>query len=104
MTSPSYNPVTEAIADELRAIVGESYVVFDDPERLEPYSHDEVPDPAYRHMPEALVRPRTAEEISAVLKVANRERIPVTHRGAPAAGSPAGPSPAEAASSCSATA
>ena len=33
-------------------------------------------------MPEALVRPRTAEEIAAIMKLANRERIPVTPRGA----------------------
>ena len=33
-------------------------------------------------MPEALVRPITAEEIAAIMKLANRERIPVTPRGA----------------------
>jgi len=77
-----YNPVTPEIAAELKAIVGDAYVVHDDPERLEAYSHDEIPDPQYAHSPEALVRPRTAEEIAAVMKLANRERIPVTPRGA----------------------
>ena len=82
MSETKYNPVTPEIAAELREIVGEKYVVFDDPERLEPYSHDEVPDPQYAHMPEALVRPRTAEEISTIVKLANRCMIPITPRGA----------------------
>ncbi len=77
-----FHPVTEAVVDELRDIVGEAYVVYGDADRLEPYSHDEVPDPKYAHMPEVLVRPRTAEEIAKIMKLANRERIPVTPRGA----------------------
>ena len=82
MSETKYNPVTPEIVDELRVIIGDKYVVFDDPERLEPYSHDEVPNPQYAHMPEALVRPRTAEEISAIVKLANRRMIPITPRGA----------------------
>ncbi len=77
-----YNPVTDRIAAELAGIVGNRYVVFGDAERLEPYSHDEVAETGYAHMPEALVRPGSAEEIAAVLKLANREKIPVTPRGA----------------------
>ena len=82
MSETKYNPVTPEVVGELRGIVGDKYVVFDDPERLEPYSHDEIPDPQYAHMPEALVRPRTAEEISAIVKLANRRMIPITPRGA----------------------
>jgi glycolate oxidase len=33
-------------------------------------------------MPDAVVRPRTAEEIAAIMQLANRENIPVTPRGA----------------------
>ena len=77
-----YNPLTQKIVAELRAIVGERYVVFNDAEKLEPYSHDEIPDTSYAHMPDALVRPETAEEIAAIMKLANREQIPVTPRGA----------------------
>ena len=77
-----YNPVTQAIIDELKKIVGEKYVVFDDAEKLEPFSHDEVPDPRYAHMPEAVVRPGNRDEIVAIMKLANRERVPVTPRGA----------------------
>ena len=82
MTSTKYNPVTPAIADELRQIVGERHVIFDNPDALEPFSHDEIPDRHYAHMPEAVVRPRSAEEIAAILKLANREMVPVTPRGA----------------------
>jgi len=78
----NYNPVTREIADELKSIVGEKYLVYGDEEKLEPYSHDEIVERAYAHMPEAMVRPRTAAEISEIIKLANRENIPVTPRGA----------------------
>ena len=77
-----YNPVTAEIAAELAAIVGEKYVIFADSEKLEPYSHDEVAEEQYAHMPECLVRPATAEQISKIMKLANERRIPVTPRGA----------------------
>ena len=81
-TQTAYNPVTEATVEQLKAIVGEKYVIFGDAEKLEPFSHDEVAEDAYAHMPEAAVRVGSAEEIAAVMKLANRERIPVTPRGA----------------------
>jgi glycolate oxidase len=77
-----YNPLTPEIADELRKIVGDSYVVFNDPEKLEPYSHDEVAEKQYAHMPDCLVRPDTVEQVAEIMQLANRERIPVTPRGA----------------------
>jgi glycolate oxidase len=82
MTKQTYNPITPAIVRELERIVGASYVVYGDKDRLEPYSHDEVADRSYARMPEALVRPATAEQIAGILKLANRERFPVTPRGA----------------------
>ena len=78
----SYRPVTPAIADELRGLVGAPYVLYGDPEKLEPFSHDEIPGKHYRAMPEAVVRPDGAAQVAAILKLANRERIPVTPRGA----------------------
>ena len=82
MSQQDYAAMTPEIAEELRSIVGEKYVLFGDPEKLKPYSHDEVAEEHYAHMPEAAVRPGSAEEISRVMKLANRERIPVTPRGA----------------------
>jgi glycolate oxidase len=78
----TYNPVTPAIVEELKTIVGARFVIHDDEEKLEPFSHDEVVEKAYRHMPEVVVRPRRSEEIAAILKLANREHIAVTPRGA----------------------
>jgi glycolate oxidase len=77
-----FAPITPEIAEQLRQIVGAANVLYGDPQRLEPYSHDEIPEPAYAHSPEAVVRPGTAAEVAAVLKLANRERFPVTPRGA----------------------
>ena len=83
MTSQTqYNPVTPEIVEELEKIIGERYVVFGDDEKLQAFSHDEVADEHYAHMPEAAVRPRTAGEIAAIMKLANRRMIPVTPRGA----------------------
>lgn len=78
----TYNPLTPELIEELQTIVGRPYVIHGDSEKLEPFSHDEVPDRKYAHMPEAVVRPRTAQEISAIMRLANRCRIPVTPRGA----------------------
>ncbi|MHC4982782.1 MAG: FAD-binding oxidoreductase [Planctomycetota bacterium] len=77
-----YNAVTVKIVDELKSIVGDRYVIFGDAEKLDAYSHDEVPDREFAHTPEAVVRPRTAEETGAIMRLANREGIPVTPRGA----------------------
>lgn len=78
---PEYNQVTESIAQELIGIFGAANVYYNDAERLEPYAHDEAAGCATR-VPEAVVRPKSAEEISRLMKLANREKIPVTARGA----------------------
>ncbi|MBN1813676.1 MAG: FAD-binding oxidoreductase [Anaerolineae bacterium] len=77
-----YRPVTQAVVDELRDIVGEQHVVYGEPERMLDYAHDEVAGEEYAHMPEVVVKPVTAAEISEIVRLANRERIPVTPRGA----------------------
>ncbi len=77
-----YRPVNMEIVEELSRIVGKEYVIFGDPEKLEPFSHDEVAEKRYAKMPEVVVKPVTSEEVSAVLKLANRELVPVTPRGA----------------------
>ncbi|NOY75908.1 MAG: FAD-binding protein [Kiritimatiellaeota bacterium] len=82
MNPAKYNSVTAEVADELKRIVGEKFVIFKDDEKLEPYSRDEIPGTEYRAMPEVVVRPGTAEEIALIMNLANREMIPVTPRGA----------------------
>jgi glycolate oxidase len=77
-----YNEVTPRIVDALRQIVGPHNVFFgpDDAERLEPYAHDETV--GLRAEPETVVRATTAEQISQIFKLAQRERVAVTPRGA----------------------
>ncbi|MDD5697333.1 MAG: FAD-linked oxidase C-terminal domain-containing protein [Victivallaceae bacterium] len=82
LKQPAYQNVTPEIAEALAAIAGKKYVIYHDPENLEAFSHDEIPGTEYRHMPEAVVRPETAREIAEIMKLANREKIPVTPQGA----------------------
>ncbi len=77
-----YSSVTEDTVKKLREICGEYSVIYNDNEKLEPYSRDEVAEDEYFSMPEAVVKPSSAEEISRIMKLANSENIPVTPRGA----------------------
>ena len=62
-----------------KKIAGEQFVLVDE-ESLQHYSHDETEDLHY--LPDVVIKPKTAEEISAILKICNKEKIPVTPRGA----------------------
>lgn len=77
----NYTKVTENIAAQLRTIVGEKNV-WTDVEAMQPYGHDEVTDPAYHHLPEAVVFPQTTEEVAAVVILANEHHFPIVPRGA----------------------
>lgn len=63
---------------DLQAIAGERYVLTT-PEDLVCYGYDAT---MVRDLPGVVVLPGSAEEVSQVLKLANRERIPVVPRGA----------------------
>jgi glycolate oxidase len=60
-------------------ICGEQYV-FVDEDVLHHYSHDETEDLHY--LPDVVIKPANAEEISTVLKICNQYKIPVTPRAA----------------------
>ena len=81
MSLYQYNRITDDILSRLEEIIGKQYVVSD-PEKMEPYSHDEVAEQEYAHMPEVVVKPATAEEIAEIVRLANEKKIPVTPRGA----------------------
>lgn len=72
-----FGRVTPAIVDELRDSVGAD-VVSTDPQVLERHASDETED--FRFLPHAVVFPRRPEDVQAVLRIAHRERIPVTPR------------------------
>jgi len=68
----------QAVKDELRTIVGEGRY-FDNEEDLLLYSYDSF---TVQAMPEAALLPVSTDEVSRIMKVAAREKIPVTARGA----------------------
>lgn len=76
-----YNQCNDRIIAELKRTVGEKNVITDK-DMLIPYSQDEVTDERYHHLPEAAVFPQNREQVAEVVKLANKENIPVTPRGA----------------------
>jgi glycolate oxidase len=79
METVASSVLTAKHIEAFKKIVGAQFVLVDD-ESLHHYSHDETEDLHY--LPEVVIKPRTAEEISAILKICNKEKIPVTPRGA----------------------
>ncbi len=67
----------EDVLASLREIVGAENVLID-AERVEPYAADAVKE---KFPPEAVLLPQTTAEVSAILKLANERRFPVTARG-----------------------
>ena len=67
-----------AYIEDFKNIVGPDHVLYD-AESLDKYAHDETEDLYF--LPELVLRPRGAAEISSILKFCNRHRIPVTPRG-----------------------
>ena len=65
--------------DAFKKICGEKYVLVDE-ESLHNYSHDETED--LHFLPDIVIKPGSAEEISSILKICNQYKIPVTPRGA----------------------
>jgi glycolate oxidase len=74
-----YAKVNAEIVEALRQIVGEKNVLAG-VEEMEPYTHDEVV--GLRAEPEVVVRAQSAEQVAEIFKLAQRERVPVTPRGA----------------------
>ncbi|MBX2915098.1 MAG: FAD-binding protein [Cyclobacteriaceae bacterium] len=83
MANTKTSAVIESLSSELigqfRAIVGEPYLIADEEQRNE-YGHDKTED--YLFLPDLVIKPGTPEEISAILKICNQYKIPVTPRGA----------------------
>jgi glycolate oxidase len=80
MAKMDYRSVDSDFIEKFRAIVGEQNVSIDS-ESMADYSHDEFSLENIRRLPEAVVKPRTAEEVSQLVRLCNEERIPLTPRG-----------------------
>jgi len=76
----SFRRVDADVLNLLEAAVGRPQIIFD-PEKLESYGHDEFSLRDIAHNPEVVVKPRTTADVSAVLKLADDLRVPVTPRG-----------------------
>jgi len=76
-----YNIVSQKVVEKLKEICGDNYV-FTDPEKLELYSHDETPIEQFSHLPEVVVMPIETKQVSQIMKLPNKNKIPVTPRGA----------------------
>lgn len=74
-----FNKINEAIIQQLQAICGIENV-FTDSEKTKTYASDETERLVY--MPEVVVKPSSPEQIASILKLCNKENIPVTPRGA----------------------
>jgi len=73
-----YGKVNREILQHLEAIVGADDILLTG-EAMADYAHDESS--VESHYPEVVARAETTEEVSKILGLANRERIPVTPRG-----------------------
>lgn len=73
-----FNKVSPEIISELKSILDEEWV-FVDQDSIQQYSHDYTED--FSFPPEVIVKPGSTEQISQILLLANRHRIPVVPRG-----------------------
>lgn len=71
--------LAQQIREELIGIVGQAWFK-DDQETLVSYSYDATP--LYQSMPDGVIFPGSTAEVSAILKVCTRHKIPLIGRGA----------------------
>lgn len=79
MPLTKYGKVTSELVQMFIQIVGKAYVLTE-AEAKEPYTHDQTEHLHY--IPDVVLKPRTPQEISELLKICNTHKIPVTPRGA----------------------
>jgi glycolate oxidase len=70
--------LSQILVEQFKTIAGDNYVLTDE-EALKNFGHDETENLLF--LPEVVIRPRTAEEISSIFKICNAYKIPVTPRG-----------------------
>ena len=65
-------------SNQLKEIVGASYVQDSKADRLA-YSYDATPN--FQQMPDAIVSPRTAEEVQQIVRLCATYKVPIVPRG-----------------------
>ena len=78
MISPVQKSLTTQHLEDFKKIIGDQYV-FINKEMLFNYGHDETED--LNFLPDVVLKPATPFEISSILKICNKYKIPVTPRG-----------------------
>ena len=78
-TKNHFGKLTPQIISEFEQIIGKEYVFTDDKNR-DTYSRDHTED--YSFLPDVVLKPRTPQEISQIMKICNTHILPVTPRGA----------------------
>jgi glycolate oxidase len=73
-----YGKLDTAVLAELEAALGADVLSVSEEDR-ERYGHDETED--LSHPPEAVIRPRTTEQVAAVMRICTKHHIPVTPIG-----------------------
>lgn len=76
-----FNKVTPELLEELRRVLDEKGLTVDE-EKLQTYQTDEEGNSYWFHVPEVVVFPATTEEVSEVVKLANKYVVPITPRSA----------------------
>ena len=77
--SYTYNPVTPEIIEQIKEAANGHVILGDDIN--EDFAHDEMRIYGQEY-PDVVVEPRTTEEVAAVVKICNDNKIPVTPSGA----------------------
>ena len=75
----NFGKLTPQILQDFEKIVGAAYIFTDDKNR-DTYSRDHTED--YSFLPDVVLKPRTPQEISQIMKICNAHILPVTPRGA----------------------
>jgi glycolate oxidase len=74
----TYIKLDEAMIDQLREVVGQSFLFLDDATRAD-YGNDETED--YVFPPAVVLKPGTTDEVSRIMQIAVKYKIPVTPIG-----------------------
>ena len=72
--------IDKRIIQELNDIVGPESIVLDEEKMLD-FSHDESALKDFERLPDVVIKPKTAEQIARILRLANKKQIPITPRG-----------------------